>query len=178
VVNESDARERGDGEVQPHRLLFVCTANICRSPMGEAFARAYGAERGWAVEARSCGVNALPGNHAAAKSIRAMSEIGIDINAHRSMPMSTELVAWAEYILVMEIRHASRVHERHPEANGRVMMLGSFGGVMEIEDPYGTWFMRSFRSSRDEIQRCVTTFMDRLPVRALPTGPKELEVTG
>jgi protein-tyrosine-phosphatase len=177
VVNDNDAQGHEGGVVRPHRILFVCTANICRSPMGEAFAREYGAERGWAVEARSCGVNALPGNHAAAKSIRAMAEIGIDISAHRSTPMDAEQIRWADYILVMEIRHASRVHDRHPEANGRVMMLGSFGGVMEIEDPYGTWFMRSFRSSRDEIQRCVTTFMDRLPLRALPAGPKLLEAT-
>ena len=177
MSTEREVQAEVAGPVVPHRILFVCTANICRSPMGEAFANAYGRERGWAIEARSCGVNALEGNDAAPKSIRAMKEIGLDISAHRSAPLSAEVVGWASYILVMEIRHATRVHERYPEADGRVMMLGNFGGVMEIEDPYGTWFMRSYRRSRDEIQRCVHTFVDRLPPRLLPMAPKVLEST-
>ncbi len=172
---ESEGRAEAPAVVEPHRLLFVCTANICRSPMGEAFAREYGRERGWALEARSCGVNALAGNDAAPRSVRAMKELGIDITTHRSSPLDAEHVAWASYILVMEIRHATRVHEAFPEADGRVLMLGNFGGVMEIEDPYGSWFMRSYRRSRDEIQRCVHTFIDRLPARPLPAPVQDPE---
>ncbi len=136
--------------------------------MGEAFALDYGKERGWSVEARSCGVNAMPGNQAAPRSIRAMAEIGLNISQHRSAPVDREHVAWASHILVMEIRHASRIHERFPETDGRVLMLGTFGGVMEIEDPYGAWFMGRYRRSRDEIRRCTQVFMDRLPPRVLP----------
>ncbi len=153
---------------EPHRLLFVCTANICRSPMAEAFARAYADERGWALEAQSCGVNALPDNPAAPRSVRAMQEIGLDITAHRSRPVDAEMIAWASHVLVMEIRHATAVRERFPEADGKVMMLGTFGGVMEIEDPYGAWFMPRYRSCREELKRCVSVFMDRLPARPLP----------
>ena len=153
----------------PHRLLFVCTANICRSPMGEALARAYAIERQWLAEARSCGVSALPDNEAARRSVRAMAEVGVDISAHRSQPVTAELVAWASHILVMEIRHSSSLHERFPGCDGKVMMLGNFGGVMEIEDPYGAWFMPRYRTCRDELQRCVTSFMDRLPARPITT---------
>lgn len=153
--------------LEPHRLLFVCTANICRSPMAEAFARAYGVERGWAIESQSCGVSALPDNPAAPRSVRAMTEVGLDIRAHRSRPIDDELVAWADYVLVMEIRHATRVRERWPGADGKVMLLGNFGGVLEIDDPYGSWFMGRYRRSRDEIQRCARVFIDRLPVRRL-----------
>lgn len=168
---------RSDGVLAPHRLLFVCTANICRSPMAEGFARAYGEERGWAIESQSCGVNALPDNAAAPRSVRAMAEVGIDIRAHRSRPIAEELVAWADYVLVMEIRHATRVRERWPEADGKVMLLGNFGGVLEIDDPYGSWFMGRYRRSRDEIQRCARQFIDRLPVRrhadVFPPAPPE-----
>lgn len=163
------SNEPSTSPAEPHRLLFVCTANICRSPMGEAFAREYAIERQWLAESRSCGVSALPDNEAARRSVRAMAEIGVDISAHRSQPVTAELVAWATHILVMEIRHASSLHERFPECDGKVMMLGNFGGVMEIEDPYGAWFMPRYRTCRDELQRCVAAFMDRLPPRPVTT---------
>ncbi len=150
---------------RPYRLLFVCTANICRSPMAEAFANVYGRERGWAIEARSAGVNAFADNRAAPRSIKAMAEVGVDIGAHRSRPIDEESTLWADYVLVMELRHATRIRELWPQQEGKVMMLGNFGGVMEIDDPYGSWFMGRYRRSRDEIQRCTNTFIDRLPVR-------------
>lgn len=151
----------------PYKLLFVCTANICRSPMAEAFAIAYATERRWAVEVKSAGVHAMPDNPAAPKSITAMREADLDITKHRSQPLSDELVHWADHILVMEIRHATKIRDRWPGADAKVMMLGNFGGVMEIADPYGAWFMGRYRTARDEIQKCVQTFMDRLPPRPL-----------
>lgn len=148
----------------PHRLLFVCTANICRSPMAEGFARNYGEERGWAVEARSAGTRAIPGNPAAPNAVKALREVGIDIAGHLSQPMTAELVEWAERILVMEMRHARDIREEFPGADAKIQMLGTFGGVVEIADPYGGWIFR-FRRSRDEIRGCVEHFMDRLPAR-------------
>ena len=37
----------------PHRLLFVCTGNICRSPMAEGLARRYAEQRSHHVEVQS-----------------------------------------------------------------------------------------------------------------------------
>jgi len=160
VEPASDARA-----TRPHRLLLVCTANICRSPMAEAFAKSYGRERGWAIEAMSAGVSAFSDNRAAPRSVKAMAELGIDIGPHRSRPIDEEHMLWADYVLVMELRHATRIRELWPQQEGKVMMLGNFGGVMEIDDPYGSWFMGRYRRCRDEIQRCTHTFIDRLPIR-------------
>lgn len=148
----------------PHRLLFVCTANICRSPMAEALAIAYGDERKWLVEAKSAGTHALPDQPAAPNSQKAIREVGGDIAAHRSQPVSEELVLWADRILVMELRHAQHVREHFPAADEKIQLLGTFGGIMEIADPYGSWIFR-YRSSRDEIRKCVETLIDRLPAR-------------
>ena len=38
------------------KLLFVCTGNICRSPLAEIIARAYAEERGRDVEVASASV--------------------------------------------------------------------------------------------------------------------------
>lgn len=150
---------------EPHRLLFVCTANICRSPVAEEIARMYGEERGWAVEVRSAGVHALADQPAAPNMIRAARELGGDISRHRSSPLTEEHVRWADRILVMEIRHASAIREKFPGADEKVQLLGTFGGLMEIADPYGSWFYYKYRNCKDELVRCVHAFMDRLPPR-------------
>ncbi len=150
----------------PHRLLFVCTANICRSPMAEELAGLYAAERGWAVEVRSAGTHAHEGEPAAPNSIKAIRDVGGDLNGHRSQPVSEELVAWADRILVMEMRHAQFVRENFPASDEKIQMLGTFGGLMEVADPYGSWIFR-YRSSRDDIRRCVEALLDRMPPRPL-----------
>ncbi len=148
--------------MQPHRLLFVCTANICRSPMAAGIARMYADTRGWSVEVLSAGTHAIAGNPAAPNSVKAIREIGADISAHRSQPITDELVEWADRILVMEMRHAQSVRQRHAGADEKVQLLGTFGGLVEIDDPYGSWIF-TYRRRREDIRRCVENFMDRLP---------------
>lgn len=148
--------------VQPYRLLFVCTANICRSPMAEGFARHYGASRTWPVEVRSGGIMGLVGHPADPLAVRVMGEAGVDISSHKSGPVEQDLADWADHILVMEMRHASHLRRRFPQADGKILMLGNFGGMVEVPDPIGGWRWR-FRKSRDQIQKCVVGFMDQLP---------------
>ncbi|MDP2315444.1 MAG: low molecular weight protein arginine phosphatase [Pseudomonadota bacterium] len=149
---------------EPHHLLFVCTANIARSPMADALARRYAEERGWRVEVQSAGTHAMTGEPAAPNSVKAVREVGGDLSEHRSQPVTDALVAWADRILVMEMRHAQDVRERFPASDEKVQLLGTFGGLVEISDPYGSWIF-TYRRRRDEIRACVEACMDRLPPR-------------
>lgn len=130
--------------------------------MAAGIARMYADARGWAVEVRSAGTHAIAGNAAAPNSVKAIREIGGDISGHRSQPIDDELVAWADRILVMEMRHAQSVRQRHAGADEKVQLLGTFGGLVEIDDPYGSWIF-TYRRRREDIRRCVENFMDRLP---------------
>ncbi len=134
--------------------------------MAEALARLQSEERRIAVEARSCGVRALAGEPAAANAVRAISELDGDLSAHRAQDATQELVDWADRILVMELAHASSLREQFPSSDGKVQLLGTYGGTMEIADPYGRWIF-AFRRSRDEISHCVETLLDRLPPNPL-----------
>lgn len=149
---------------EPYRLLFVCTANICRSPMADALARSYADQRGWAFEVKSAGTHAMDGQAAAPNAVKAVREVGADLAEHQSQPMTEELARWADRILVMEMRHASDVRTRFPIADEKVQLLGTFGGLVEIDDPYGSWIF-TYRRRRDEIRRCVEQLMDRMPPR-------------
>lgn len=147
---------------QPYRLVFVCTANICRSPMAAGWAQHYGASRGWPLEVRSGGVMGLMGHPADPLAIKVMNEAGVDISHHKSGAIEQELMDWADHVLVMEMRHASTLRRRFPAHDTKVLMLGNFGGLVQIPDPVGGWRWR-FRKSRDQLQKCVVNFIDQLP---------------
>ena len=149
-------------DATPIRLFFVCTGNICRSPMAAGFARHWAQQRGRAVEVRSGGTANLIGRSADPLAIRVMGEVGVDIGPHRSSGVRAEDIAWADHILVMEMNHQLQLAERFEGVSEKTLQLGTFGGVATIEDPIGGWRWR-FRGSRDVIQRCVERFMDRLP---------------
>ncbi|MFP6734833.1 MAG: hypothetical protein VB959_13445 [Rhodospirillales bacterium] len=62
------------------KILFVCTGNICRSPMAEGFFRELMKERG-DFEALSAGLAAVDGQPPSAHAVTAMKELGLDISA-------------------------------------------------------------------------------------------------
>ena len=71
--------------------------------------------------------------------------------------MTEDDVAWADAVLVMELRHQRELHLRYPVLDGRVVLLGTFGGRQEIDDPVGGWMWR-FRRSRSVIMRSIEQF--------------------
>lgn len=151
-------------ETRPLRLVFVCTGNICRSPMAAAFAWDYATLRQRPVEVQSASAMGLDGHKADATAVKVMEEVGLDISDHESQPLTAELVEWADYVLVAEVQHASRARELTEKAEGKVLLLGSFIGQIEIPDPLGSWRWR-YRRIRDDIRRAVETFIDQVPAR-------------
>ncbi|MEL6349672.1 MAG: hypothetical protein AAFV53_41595 [Myxococcota bacterium] len=147
---------------RPYHLLFVCTANICRSPMAEGLAQAAADRRGMQMICRSGGVMGLRDKPAADNAIRAMAEVGVDIHGHLSRGVYSEDVDWADYILVMESRHARKLRSRYAHSADKTLELASFGGMTEIRDPVNGWMFR-FRRCRSDLQRCIDTFVDQLP---------------
>ena len=156
---------------RPHHLLFVCTANICRSPMAAGWARARAAAAGIPVEVRSGGTMGIIGRPADPLAIRVMGEVGVDLSAHHSAGLDEAQLCWADQILVMELRHQRAIFERFPAHADRVLQLGPLGGAYEVADPVGGWRWR-FRRSRDLIGRCVDGLMAHLD----PAGANVPEV--
>ena len=103
----------------------------------------------------------LIGRAAAPNAIRACAEVHTDISRHASAGVTPEDAVWADAILVMEMRHQRELHQRYPELDGRVVLLGTFGGRPEIDDPVGGWMWR-FRRTRTVLQRSIERFYDLL----------------
>ncbi len=119
--------------------LFVCTGNICRSPMAEyLFLSRLPSGSPWT--ARSAGLSAITGLAASETAIDVMDEIGVNMRKHSSRALTNELVDKATIILVMTGAHAAELKQRFPKARDRVHLLGSFNKhaqEKEIPDPVG-----------------------------------------
>ena len=72
-------------------VLFVCTGNVCRSPMAEGIFRRAVQGRG-DYRVISAGLGALEGQPPSAHAVAAVKELGIDISNQRSRMLTPELV--------------------------------------------------------------------------------------
>ncbi len=127
------------------RVMFLCTANSCRSQMAEGFAREFG--KGL-IEVHSAGLMAA-GVHKRASAV--MSEIGIDISKQRSKEIDTALLRQMDVIVTL-CGHAESTCPATPPHIKRIHW--------PIDDPVGTTgpdevVMQDFRRARDEIKGLV-----------------------
>lgn len=143
------------------RLLFVCSGNICRSPMAEGLSVGIGASLGIDVHARSAGTLGILERAAARKAVKVCREVGVDISDHRSQAVTAALMEWADHILVMEYAHAAHLREFYPDVGDKLMLLGPFGGEAEIADPIGGWTW-TFRRIRKQLEACIRAFLLRV----------------
>ncbi len=121
-------------------ILFVCTANICRSPMAEGLLKKIVSERAdadeWHIE--SAGAWAYEGNPAAVLSGVVMKKAGIDISAHRSKPTSLELLNNFDLVLTMEDEHKKYLTYKYRECADKIYRLSEMvGDLFDIPDPIG-----------------------------------------
>ena len=121
-------------------ILFVCTANICRSPMAEGLLKKIVSERAdadeWHIE--SAGAWAYEGNPAAVLSSVVMEKKGIDISAHRSKPTSLELLKNFDLVLTMEDEHKKFLTYKYGEYADKIYRLSEMvGDMFDIPDPIG-----------------------------------------
>jgi len=127
--------------------------------MAHTWAPSFGVE----VEVQSAGTLQLVDQPAAAKAIAVCAEVAVDLSAHRSQGLTTELIHWADKIYVMEPLHAHRILELSPEpSHDKVVSMGAFVGKAEINDPIGSWTKRPFRIARDEISVGVKRILTEL----------------
>jgi len=121
-------------------VLFVCTANQCRSPMAEVIGRQLLATHYPEVEWRvgSAGVRAGNGYPATPASATVAGRHGFDLSRHSSRALTQQIVEECDLLVTMEVAHKRAILRQFPDAAGRVFVLGELNGRSEdVDDPIG-----------------------------------------
>jgi protein-tyrosine-phosphatase len=151
-------------------ILFVCTGNICRSPMAAALMRQRIANLGLSdqIQVLSAGVWAADGRPASELAIATLAGRGIALGDHRSQAITIPLLEQADIVLVMEESHRRSLFHLAPQYLAKLFLLGELVGQHEdIADPVG--------GSPQEYARTVA-LLETLIDSGLPGLLKRIEV--
>ncbi|WP_426565215.1 low molecular weight phosphatase family protein [Angustibacter sp. McL0619] len=103
----------------PARVLFVCTGNVCRSPLGAALLRTYLARQGvddTEVHVASAGVRALQGQPMTRQTERELLALGGVSTAFAARQLLPEMVRSADLVVTAERSHRAEVVQLAPRA--------------------------------------------------------------
>ncbi len=115
------------------KVMFVCTGNICRSPMAEAIFRDLAGD----VEVSSAGTFALDGEMASFNAIETCKNHGLDLSGHRSTPVEGSDIGEMDLVLTATADHRDYLRRSYP--NLKIHTIREYAGYddLDIADPYG-----------------------------------------
>lgn len=151
------------------KVLFLCRANVCRSPIAEAIFNALAKDLGLDAAAGSAGVAALVGEPMDPDAAAALEEVGIHApGRHRARQVSRKMLEEADLVLVMSPRHLTALERLFDgRLPSKVHLLTGYatGGACTagIPDPHGltmTAYRASVRRLLEHVERVVYRLRD------------------
>lgn len=129
-------------------ILFVCTGNICRSPMAEVFFRKYAEEKGFDIDVESAGIHGGVGG-ASENSKKAVAEEGFSLEGFQSTLLDKDVIERVDIIVPMTKDHGRFIEMTFPESKGKLLYFSK-----DVSDPYG-WDETTYKKCFKEIQELI-----------------------
>jgi protein-tyrosine-phosphatase len=163
-------------------ILFVCTANICRSAMGAAILKKIVSDNALqqSIRVDSAGTEALVESPPEETTMLVCKNHGIDISMHRGQQVTNAMVHDASIILCMAEPHRRIIRGIFPEWERKILLLKEFGLTevpqhSSIEDPTGRAkkrYEKCFTELEAEIKRIFPILQELAQQERLHTRPQ------
>ncbi len=143
------------------QIVFVCTGNICRSPMAEVIVRQALKEEDIVAEVSSCGLGGWHvGQQADRRALRELERAGYDGSGHRAAQLGSQHEQ-ADLFVALAGEHVAGLRREGIDSS-RIRLLKSFDPAAvdeDVEDPYYGG-PAEFVRTREEIEAAVPGIVD------------------
>ncbi|MCX8075137.1 MAG: low molecular weight protein arginine phosphatase [Clostridia bacterium] len=125
------------------KVMFVCTGNICRSPMANHYMqmKINNSDRQADFIISSCGTNASTGQKATNYAIQVMKEYGVDMESHRATRIEDSEIKDYDLIFTLTKFHKDYIERIYPTLKSKIFVLKEFVDkdvvYKDIDDPWG-----------------------------------------
>jgi protein-tyrosine phosphatase len=122
----------------PKRVLVLCYGNIYRSAFVSVSLAARLQSQVSGCEIRCAGFHPVEGRYSPDDFVVLAREYGVELAGHRSRLVSSEDIAWADTIVIMDRFNWGRVAAHGKDARAKIVWLGAFAPTfpLQVRDPY------------------------------------------
>ena len=132
------------------KILFVCSANTCRSAVAEAILFEYGRDR---YDVSSAGLYARPETYMMPECAEALAKMfghGFSARSHTAQRLSPHHMIRSDLVVAVTPYHAALVRAYYPHLSDKIVCFPN-GGIYDISTLSGEALERDVERIRDGI---------------------------
>lgn len=147
-------------------IIYICTGNICRSPMAHWYMQKkikdFGNQNDYLID--SCGTSAQSGQPATKNAIEAISEYDVDMKNHRAKYIDEVNLTNYDLIICLTESHKNIVLYMYPNIKDKIFTLKEYINkdteYKDIDDPWG-FDINVYRTCAEEIVENVDKLIEK-----------------